>query len=420
MGISDELQSFDPDSLDYCGDMMFGEWAPDATKAGTGGWQEPNPTPQKANCVDGVSICLTFVSAETAAQDVLAVPALARALRAVHRAGWTRCTVCVPAPFHPSARLADEIARLAPGLQPDFRAEVPDPADALIVVGERLPSPDDLAEAARGFASGCLSGHRGGALGEAGAPSLAATHDLLRQASREVLRQTAKPGDGIVTRYLNRPISQLLTRWLLGVAGPVSPNVATAGTALIAAAMVACLICYPGNSGLVLGALLFQTASVFDGVDGEVARATFRSTRFGASLDSLVDAATNALFFIGVIVNLLRQGDHTAAATALAALGGLVFGTVLLGRTARRDRGVIDFNAVKQLVAADESPVFRVLTWLTMRDFYALAAAVLIGLGWVDLAVWAFAVVVAGWLLAVCLTLAVKRGARPYSKVVSP
>ena len=59
-----------------------------------------------------------------------------------------------------------------------------------------------------------------------------------------------------------------------------------------------------GEAGLVLGGLLFHAASVLDGVDGEMARATLRTSPSGATLDSAVDLATNFLFLAGITVHL--------------------------------------------------------------------------------------------------------------------
>ena len=41
------------------------------------------------------------------------------------------------------------------------------------------------------------------------------------------------------------------------------------------------------------------------------------------------------------------------------------------------------------------------LTWLTMRDFFAFAGAVLIVAGLASFALYAFAIVAAGWLVVV-------------------
>ena len=69
-------------------------------------------------------------------------------------------------------------------------------------------------------------------------------------------------------------------------------------TRLLALAMLPVLL-LGGETGLILGGILFQAASVLDGVDGEMARATFRTSPSGATLDSAVDIATNLLFVAG-------------------------------------------------------------------------------------------------------------------------
>lgn len=414
--MSHEFRRFDVDDASLVNGAAQDDWTPDHAVAGPNDGQRPASIVEQGPT--DVMLCLVFAAGETAAQPVLAVLALARALREVRLAGWTQCSVYAPAKWRPSDTVAAQIARLAPGLHVEYRDSAPDPGFELIFQGEQLASDTDLTEAARTS----LALRRAVKVNEIASANRWLTKDearqLLREKSRELSANTAKPGDGIVTRYLNRPVSQALTRLLLHWFGPVHPNIATGGTAIIAAGMFACLLAIPGSAGLLLGALLFQAASMFDGVDGEIARATFRTSPLGASLDSLVDAATNILFFVGVIANLYNEGDQVTAAIALTALGGLVLGTVALGINARQQRGVIDFNSVKQLVASRRSRLMQALTWLTMRDFYAFAAAVLIGLGLVKLAVWAFFVVVSGWLVVVLPALVFRRRSKSLSSLV--
>ena len=416
MPMTDERQSFGADYTFADDAFGFDVWVPDVGSADSASGQ--GLTGAAVTFPDIVPLCLVFAAAETATQRVLAVPALARALREVHLAGWTQCSVYIQAAWQPSDAIAAEISRLAPGLRLIWRDTAPSAA-VMIVDGERLTSQHDLASAARDFQVACSSGRTCQPLAAAARLTAGEAQELLRAKSRELLDATAKPGDGIVTRYFNRPISQRLTRLLLRVFGAVHPNAATAGTACIGAAMFVCLLRFPGHIGLVLGAVMFQAASVFDGVDGEIARATFRATPLGASVDSLVDAAVNILFFVGVIANLYSQGDGSTAGIGLIALLGFVFGTVLLGYNARRHRGVIDFNSVKRLTGGQNSHVMQVLTWLTMRDFYAFAALVLIGLGFAVAAVWAFAIIVAGWLIVVCFKLAVRGSDKPTRRIAS-
>ena len=339
---------------------------------------------------------MVFTSGQTAGQRVLGIPALARALREVAMAGWSECILVVPGKWRARGAVAREVRRLAPGLNLELADALPRGTQILIVQGEELAGHRDLRDRAQAIlcASPTAIAIDGGG------------QELLRAAERKLRLGTGKPGDGIVARHLNRPLSQAVSQMLLRWFGAINPCAATIATALIGAAMLISLVLLPGHSGLLLGALLFQCASIFDGVDGELARATFRVTPLGGTLDSVVDAITNLLFFGGVIYNLQAQGDHLSAGLALLALAGLALGTLLLGWRARHETGAIHFNAVKQMVLGERSPTMQLLTWLTMRDFYALAALVLIACGLVVPAVWAFAVVVAGWLIVVVGSLA--------------
>ncbi len=346
-----------------------------------------------------------FASRETASCNVLAIPAVARALREVALAGVSECIVCAADGWKPSAIEQAEIARLAPGLKVEASRGLPRGV-ALAIRGEEIVPADVVRSSLSGEVDEnpailhrpCTEDQVRVAL------PLQEAQALLRAKSRAVLRGTAKPSDGIVSRTVNRPISQAITRQLLTRLGPIEPSRATIGTALLTLAMAACLVFMVGQAGLLLGALLFQAASIFDGVDGEIARATFKTSPRGASLDSLVDAATNLSFFAGTMINLYRQGEALIAGIGVAGLIGLALGTALLGMRAVANRGEVNFNSLKERLAGRRSTLMKWLTRLTMRDFYALAAAALIALGLAVPGVIVFAVIVAGWLLVVIAT----------------
>lgn len=351
------------------------------------------------------AVVAVFDSADAAGQPVAGLPAAARALHTLARSGVTRAVVAAPGLVQPDPVLLAEAQRLCPGMAIRFGepADLPGdlPGDTPVLAGEALvagPLPD-LAAAPRL---------------EAGPPALAAmpaalSRPALAAAGARIVRATAKPGDGIVSRNLNRPISQACTRLLLWLFPRIKPIHATFGTAAIALAMTAALLSGT-EAGLVLGALLFQAASIFDGVDGEIARATWRSSPQGAALDSLVDALTNLACVAGVAWNLHLQGQAHAALAGAIGLVAMGLGLWVLGRRSRKDAGGMTFNAVKDRLSQRPSLTRQWLTWLTMRDFYALAGAVLIAAGFAQIALYAFAVVAAGW-LAVVLTVMMREPA---------
>ncbi|MFN4020864.1 MAG: CDP-alcohol phosphatidyltransferase family protein [Erythrobacter sp.] len=296
-----------------------------------------------------------FASASHADRLVAGVPAAARLARALRMAHSDAPLVLVlPAGSALAARTMAEIERLAPGMA----VAVCPSADGLEIPGEALPDPDGLAAILAGAAP---------------VPSPPADPcAALDAAGRAILRATVKPSDGIVSRRINRPLSRALSALLLR-SGSVRPGHATMLTALAALAMLACLLAFPSPAGLAAGAVLFQIASVIDGVDGEIARATFRSSRAGASLDSLVDALTNVGFLGGAGASFALQGEGGAALIAAGACGVQAVGLAILGSAAWRREGVLHFDGIKRVRQARQPQRRTLVDEIAGRDFYAFA-----------------------------------------------
>ncbi len=347
---------------------------------------------------------ILFSSKATAEQQVAGLPAAARALREAGLAGIADCAVTTPDGWSPSALCRAEIARLAPGMKVSFSAEQSalDQAGptSLLISGERQIKADELCL--------LLDGHDSVAgvewSGSADSQTIARLRDgggaaALSAAGRQIIAGTGKSSDGIVSRYINRPISKAISRVLLGFPA-IRPLHGTMLTAAIAIIMIYFL--FQGTrQGLMIGAILFQLVSIIDGVDGEIARATFRSTPQGAMIDSLIDAAANLGFIGGVTLNLYMQGEVIAAKAGVAGLIMLAAGLTLIGFRGRKNEAGLTFNAVKEHFRAQRSRVMTWLTWLTMRDFFALVGAVLILAGFGSPALMLFAVVTTGWLAVV-------------------
>ncbi len=270
-----------------------------------------------------------------------------------------------------------------------------------MIAGERIVPAETIRMALAGqvaLADGMAIVRAGDAYRLNGTGSRRSQRDLAA-AARRIVANTAKPGDGIISRTINRPVSQAITRILLHWPA-IRPMHVTWATGLLALTMMACLLS-GSNAGLIAGALLFQAASISDGIDGEIARATFRTTHLGAMADSLVDAATNIGFIGGVAINLWIQGNTGAATIGAAGLIMMALGLSLIGIRARRSGNQFTFNGVKDHVGASGSRIMRWLTWLTMRDFYALAAVLFVIAGQAAAGLVAFGVVAAGWLAVV-------------------
>ncbi len=208
----------------------------------------------------------------------------------------------------------------------------------------------------------------------------AVDHSEPLPSSWAVVRATAKPGDGLVSRWLNRPVSQRIS-WLLLQAVPAArPVHVTIFNALLALVMATVLFVPGGEIGLLLGGILFHAASVLDGVDGEMARATWRASPSGATLDSAVDLVTNFLFLAGVTVHLaLRDGDE------IGWIGGwaifiMVTGLPLMALRLRADGAPLSFDLLKRSgrLRGPLDLVYWIVQTLSSRDTYAFLFMVLI------------------------------------------
>lgn len=352
---------------------------------------------------------IVFSDTVTAECRVAGIPAAARAAHAVAQAfpgGGMRCAVRAEPSWRPSATCRAECARLAPHLPLVLGSEG---VDATSPSSLRLDGAALVLAAATLPWDGCCQ-----TIIAAGETPATHPRAALRQASRAIVFATGKPGDGLVSRFLNRPISQRISRILLRIPG-ITPLHATFSNALLGLAMVLCLL-LGGHTGLLAGAILFQAASILDGVDGEMARATCGASDRGAMLDSLVDALTNLGFIMGVTINLGVAGDRTGCTAGTAGLVMLASGLFLIGRRAKASGQAVNFDVIKVHFRKRRSRIMQWLIWFTMRDFFAAAGALLILFGLTRQAMFAFVTVAAGWLIVtVTVLLRTSRRRHPWT-----
>lgn len=232
----------------------------------------------------------------------------------------------------------------------------------------------------------------------------ASNRALIKRATHHVIASTGKSTDGMVSRIINRPISQFLSGHLLKLPG-IRPIHATIACAMIGLVMALCLF-LGGAAGLLAGAVLFQLASIVDGVDGEIARATFRSSKSGATLDTATDAATNLAFIAGVSANLVMSGDVVAGVAGFGGLALLVTGLGVIGALSVREGGPLSFDALKHEARSKGSSVMTALSKIASRDVYALVLAILILIGLGAPAMVVFAGAVGIWFVVAMVMLA--------------
>ncbi len=146
---------------------------------------------------------------------------------------------------------------------------------------------------------------------------------LVRAETEWWKRQGGKAHDGPVARWLNRPLSIRLSRRLL--ARGASPMQMTV-TAFLVAALAALCIALPGRGWLALGGILAQIASILDGCDGEIARATLRESAIGGWMDAVLDRYADTLLIGAFTFHAMwhEQGGMAAAAGMAALSGALI------------------------------------------------------------------------------------------------
>ncbi len=120
---------------------------------------------------------------------------------------------------------------------------------------------------------------------------------------------------------------------------PLSPNQWTLLSLL--AALIASYLIVNGQTNY--AAAVFAVAVAFDAIDGAVARATKRATRFGAFLDGVVDRLAEGAILMAL---LFADLPHESMRPAIVLM--LFFGTCMTSfvRAYAHHRGVIDESGV--------------------------------------------------------------------------
>jgi len=122
-----------------------------------------------------------------------------------------------------------------------------------------------------------------------------------------LLRGSGKSRDGLVSRYLNRPISRTVSRFLVKTS--ITPNLWT--ILITAFPVIGFLFLIRGTyPGFVIGALLFNLHSILDGCDGEIARAKYLDSEKGPGVDAIGDLIALLLFSIGLGFGLFRSAPQ--------------------------------------------------------------------------------------------------------------
>ena len=162
------------------------------------------------------------------------------------------------------------------------------------------------------------------------------TPEALREAERRLMHdQGRKTRDGPVSRYLNRPISRWMSRYLVRTS--VTPNQISLVSWLLSC-VAAGMMAMSGYPALAIGGVLAQLASIIDGCDGEVARLKRCQSEFGGWFDAVLDRYADAVLLFG-----LMWHEFAATGTALSVVLGFaaIVGSFLNSYTADKYDGLM-------------------------------------------------------------------------------
>lgn len=163
----------------------------------------------------------------------------------------------------------------------------------------------------------------------------------LKQAEEHLMRTFLnKPSDGVISRYINRPLSIRITKLLLRT--KIHPNCISC-LCFITSAVAALFFFLGGYVNLCIGALLAQFSSILDGCDGEIARLKFLETEFGGWLDAVLDRYADAILLLGLTYHTYQALGSTTwiFIGILAIIGSLInsYTADTYDRTMRRRGG---------------------------------------------------------------------------------
>jgi 1L-myo-inositol 1-phosphate cytidylyltransferase / CDP-L-myo-inositol myo-inositolphosphotransferase len=196
-----------------------------------------------------------------------------------------------------------------------------------------------------------------------------------RRAIRALVdRYGAKRADGPVARLLNRPLSKLLSRRLLATRlGPNPITVANLALLMISGALLGLGRREPAL--LIAGGLLVQLSSALDGVDGEIARVSGRTSQLGAVLDAVCDRYGDLAVLVGVATGSGTPAAWPWALAALVANWQLSF----LRREHERVAGQLPTSHLRWQWSRDVRLLVLAISCVLLHPLWGLAAAAILG-----------------------------------------
>ncbi len=136
-------------------------------------------------------------------------------------------------------------------------------------------------------------------------------------------------------------ISERLRKWAAWIVNPVAEAIGRTGispnTLTIIGFLMTMGIAYVLARGWFFwGGLLIVFSALFDALDGAVARASNRTSRFGAFLDSTLDRFSEAVIYSGLLLYYTRYGTTLNTILVYAA----IIGSLMVSYARARAEGI--------------------------------------------------------------------------------
>jgi choline kinase/phosphatidylglycerophosphate synthase len=216
------------------------------------------------------------------------------------------------------------------------------------------------------------------------------TPETLKHAEKILINACRKPTDGVISRNINRPISLFISRLLVKTG--LSANHVTGLTTLVGI-LSGVFVARGDYLNALIGAFLFNLASILDGCDGEISKLKLTDSKLGQWLDTLSDNTTYLCFFVGVVVGVAGQGSpHIFISGGLALFGLLMSLAVMFFYLIRNTKSGSLLAVQKDFQTSTNGRFlkrfFRSIQFMVKRDFFALLFLVLAAFNQLEAILW--------------------------------
>ena len=175
-----------------------------------------------------------------------------------------------------------------------------------------------------------------------------------------------KSNDGPVSRWLNRPISTRISKFLVNF--NITPNQISFVSFVLS--MIAAGLFALGNYWfLALGGIVAQFASIIDGSDGEVARLKYLSSDYGGWFDAVLDRYADAFLLFGLTWYVYSQ-DLSPWALGIGFLA--IIGSFMLSYTADKYDNLMKKRTKKGLRMGRDVRVFLMFLGAILNQAYTV------------------------------------------------